>query len=317
MTRSPGLNSNIATVSPSKGSENPPFGCGCSKCTFFSYIDSGCPTPISSVSSFPYLSVDKLTLDQQDELRGRLRLEFDDILVQFQNLVSATMQSLTRREVEIDEIVSHIMTLGAFDPVFKEPEMPAFQHCIKELKTAKTVAKVFLTLEGYFSFFNYHIIEQIIKFLGSPEDKKGLENYVKYFEEYAKRRLYECHPQFGPLSETDHADIFVKVDSKYENYTVTEVEKFRCRLCKILRVSSNGVLRFCRVEKGCFQLWFQIPLLVQQRLFQDPLSKEQESALLAEKVIMFKCGEYQFEVGIYCPCVCSTWFTKFAFNTGP
>jgi len=229
---------------------------------------------------------------------GRLRYETQEIMTKFQRLVSITKQSLSSRQVAIDDIVSHIMTLGAFDPVFKGQQLPVFQHCIKELESADTVTKVFLTLKDYLSFFNYHIIEQIIEFLGSPEDKKELRTYEKYFEEYAKKRLYECLPQFGPVSETDHADVFVKVDSQYENYTVREVETFRCRLCAILRVSSKGVLRFCRVDKGCFQLWFQISLLVQQKLFQDSLSKEQEDALLAEKVIMFKCGEYEFDKGM-------------------
>ena len=148
---------------------------------------------------------------------GRLRYETQEIMTKFQRLVSITKQSLSRRQVAIDDIVSHIMTLGAFDPVFKGQQLPVFQHCIKELESADTVAKVFLTLKDYLSFFNYHIIEQIIEFLGSPEDKKELQMYEKYFEEYAKRRLYECLPQFGPVSETDHTDVFVKVDSQYES----------------------------------------------------------------------------------------------------
>ena len=50
---------------PSEGSQKTPFGCGCGKCTFFSFIQKGCPTPIPSASSFPYLDLSGLTHDQQ------------------------------------------------------------------------------------------------------------------------------------------------------------------------------------------------------------------------------------------------------------
>ena len=41
---------------PSDQSQKPPFGCGCGKCTFFSFIERGCPTPIPSASFFPILT---------------------------------------------------------------------------------------------------------------------------------------------------------------------------------------------------------------------------------------------------------------------
>ena len=277
---------------PSEGSQKTPFGCGCGKCTFFSFIERGCPTPIPSVSSFPYLDVSGLTHEQQQELRGRLRFESREIMMRFQELVSATIKSLIRRNVPLDELVSHVMTLGAFDPVFKEPQVPLFQYCFKELKTADTIPKIFLVLKDYFSFFNYDIIEHIIKVLGIEEDKANLQSYKSTFNRYAKRRIYECGPHFGPVSDTDHADVFVKVDSRYDNYTVEEIKGYCNKLSETLRVSSEGTLRLCRVEKGCFQLTFQVPSFVQQKIF--PLSTDQERALEAEGVVKLTCGEYQF-----------------------
>ena len=286
---------------PTEGSQNPPFGCGCGKCTFFSFIERGCPTPIPSASSFPYLDLSGLTHEQQQELRGRLRFESQQIMIRFQKLVSATIKSLEQRCITLDKLVSHFMTLGAFDPVFKEPQVPLFQYCFQELKAADTIPKVFLVLKDYFSFFNYHIIEHILKELGTEEDKAELQRYKADFDQYAKRRIFECLPEFGPVSNADHADIFVKLDSQYDNYTVAQIEGFRHKLSDILRVSSQGILRLCRVEKGCFQLTFQVPSFVQLRLF--PLSREQESGLAAIGVFRLTCGEYHFQV-------------KLVFNTG-
>ena len=234
-----------AGPSNSKVSQKSPFGCGCGKCTFFSFIESGCPTPIPSASSFPYLDLSGLTHEQQQELRGQLRSESREIMIRFQELVSTTMMSFQKRCVPLDEVVSHIMTLGAFDPVFKEPQIPVFRHCFQELKTADTIPKVFIILNDYFSFFNFHIIDYIIKVLGTEEDKAELHRHKEDFNQYAKRRIFECLPDFGPVSNTDHADIFVKVDTHYEKYTVAEIEEFRHKLSKILRLSSQGILRLC------------------------------------------------------------------------
>ena len=221
-------------------------------------------------------------------------------MIQFQELVSAIIESLGIQNVSLDKLVSHVMTLGAFKPVFREPQVPLFQYCFEELKSADTIPKVFWVLKDYFSFFNYHIIEYIIKALGTAEDKAKLQKYKKDFNQYAKRRIFECQSEFGQTSDADHADIFVKVDAQYENYTVAEIEVLRHKLSEILRVSSEGVLeegvlRLCRVEKGCFQLTFQVPSFVQHEIF--PLSREQEKALKAEGVIKLTCGEYQFTDG--------------------
>ena len=114
------------------------------------------------------------------------------------------------------------------------------------------------------------------------------QRYKEEFNQYAKRRIFECLPEFGPVSDADHADIFVKVDSHYESYTVTQIEGFRHKLSEILRVSSQGILRLCRVDKGCFQLMFQVPSFVQHEIF--PLCRNQEVTLAAMDVIKLICG---------------------------
>ena len=211
--------------------------------------------------------------------------------------MSATVNSLNRRKILPKKLMCHIMTLGAFHPVFKEPQVPVFCHCFRELKAAKTIHDIFLVLNDYFSFFNYQLIEHIVKALGTRNDKAKLQRYKEDFNQYAMRRIFESLPEFGPVSDADHADVFVKLDSQYENYTVTQIEWFRNKLSDILRISSQGILRLCRVDEGCVQLMFQIPSFVQQEVF--PLSNKQEKALSAVGVIRLTCGEYQFKVKLY------------------
>ena len=207
-------------------------------------------------------------------------------MFKFQHVVSVARKSLMSRGVTVDELLSCLTILKTMDPVTEEP---LSLNCFTDVMNAGTIPKVFIALSNYFSFFNYDIIDLIITELGTKEDEQELEKYKNEFQLYARRRVYEC-PQFGPVNEMDHADIFVKVDSHYESYTVQELWGFRKRLSEILNISS--VLSLCRAEKGCFQLIFQVPSFVQQKIF--PLSREQEWALVAEGVIKLTCGSYEF-----------------------
>ena len=219
---------------------------------------------ISSSSSFPHLNLSELTHKQQHYCKERLRCQSEKINLEFQKLVSATIESLNRQNVSPDKLFSHVMTLGALKRVFEEPQVPALHHHFKELKTAKTIYESFLVLNDYFSFFNYHIIEHIIKEFGTEEDKANLQKYKQEFYQYAERRIFECLPEFGRmLNGAYHVDIFVKLDSQYDDYTVAELERFCHKLSEILDVSL-GILCLCRVDKGCLQLMFQLPSFVQQ-----------------------------------------------------
>ena len=249
--------------------------------------------PTSVTSSFPYLKVKEsgLSPEQQEGLRIRLCVESEDIVHKFGHLHSRVYESLCERNVPVDKLVTHLLSLGAFDPVHKESQKPALQTFFQELQNAGSIEKVLYIIRDYISFFNYHVIEHIVNELGTDQDRTELQKYEKEFDQYSKRRVYECPTVCGSKSDAGHVDLVMKVDSVYEDFTLKELKKFQYRLSTILHISPS-VLRLCRVEEGCLQLIFQVPSFVQQEIF--PLSSEQERALAAEGVIRLTCGDYQF-----------------------
>ena len=276
------------------------------------------PTSTSTTSSFPYLKVSRLTPEQQEELRIRLCVESEDMVHKFWHLHSRVYESLRKQRVSVDRIVAHLLSLHAFEPFYKETQKPALQTFFQELQNAGSVEKVLFIIRHYISFFNYHVIEHIVNGLGTDQDRAELQNYEREFDEYSKRRVYECPPEYGSKSNADHADLVVKLDSVYEEFTVKELKKFQYRLGRIFCVSPQSVLRLCRVEEGCLQLIFQVPSFVQQEIF--PLSSEQERALAAEGVIRLTCGDYQFATKVCCYCqfvlICVViWCMDEAFST--
>ena len=263
-------------------------------------LETGSPTSTSTTSSFPYLKVSELTQEQQEGLRIRLCVESEDIVRKFGHLHSRVYESLCKQNVPVDKLVTHLLSLGALDPVHKDSQKPVLQTFFQELRNARSIEDVLYIIRDYISFFNYHVIEHIVNELGTDQDRAELQNYEKEFDEYSKRRVYECPPVYGSKISADHVDLVVKVDSVYEEFTVKELKKFQYRLSRILCVSPQSILRLCRVEEGCLQLTFQVPLFVQQEIF--PLSSEQERALTAEGVIRLTCGDYQFAAKVcsYC-----------------
>ena len=255
-------------------------------------FEAGSPPSSYTTSSFPYLDVSGLTPKQQEGLKTRLCVESEDIVHQFWYLHSRVYKSLCEQNVPVDKLVTHLLSLGAFDPVYKDCQKPMLQTFYQDLQNAGNIEKVLFIIRDYISFFNYRVIEHIVDGLGTNQDKTELQNYKKEFDQYSKRRIYECPPVYGSKSDAHYADLVVKVDSVYEEFTVKELKNFEYRLSRIFCVSPQNVLRLCRVEEGCLQLIFQVPSFVQQEIF--PLSSEQEGALAAENVIRLTCGDYQF-----------------------
>ena len=277
-------------------------------------VETGSLTLTSTTSLFPYLKVSGLTPEQKEELRIRLCVESEDMVHKFWHLHSRVYESLRQRNVPVDRLVAHLLSLRAFDPVYKDSQKPAFQTFFQALQNAGSIEKVLFIIKDYFSFFNYHVIEHIVDGLGTDQDRIELQNYKKDFHQYSKRRIFECPPVYGPISGAGHANLVLKVDSAYEQFTVEELKKFEYRLSKIFSVSPRSVLRLCRVEEGCLQLIFEVPSFVEQEIL--PLSSEQKSALEAEGVIRLICGSYQFaaKVRSYCVVTCHGCTTK-AFST--
>ena len=164
-----GVSSSSGLSSPSRRdrSQRPSFGCGCGNCTFLSYIEHGCPEPIPKSTSFPYLNVSGLTHEQQKKLRSRLRVESQEIMFKFQQLFSTVYKSLCEQEVTVNTLVTHLLSLGALDTVYKHSQKPLLQTFFQELQNAGSIEDVLWVIKEYFSFFNYHVIEHIVDGLGT------------------------------------------------------------------------------------------------------------------------------------------------------
>ena len=248
--------------------------------------------------SFPSLALGGLSDTEREHLQARLYTDSVRMMSMFQTLLNTIMGSLKARQIPTKEIITQIMTFGAFDPVHQKRDQPIQKQPILEDELDKlteeagtSIADIQYVVLKYSSFFNYHIVEQIIKTLGTQEDKTELEKYERVFMEYAERKVVECPTQVALIDDINQAMIFVKLDDSYDKCTVSHLKLFVGKLSEVLNLR-DGVLQLVTVKSGCFELTFQVPLFVQQATF--PLSLEQEESLAQLGVLKLCSGSYTY-----------------------
>ena len=211
----------------------------------------------------------------------------------FSNLVMKLRKSLESRII-LKKLTTCLMDVSCYKQVFESPNQCLFREKREDLQKATDIYDVWDVIRGYFSYFSYGLIEHLTDHLGSEEDKENFINYVKEFEEYAKRKIH-CPKKFGSDSRDDSTEIIVKLDSTYDKCELLYLKQFQEILSKILKVNAN-VLLLREINEGCIQLVFEVPSFIPSDIF--PLTPNQEAELRDLGVIQLDCGtiisEYRY-----------------------
>ena len=243
--------------------------------------------------TFPLLDLKKMNEDEKERLHQRLFAESERMERKFQALFKATRLSLVERNIPVGDLLKHLDCLGSIKPLYIGSELPVFGCQIPRLRETENVDNAMSVISSYCSFFNYHILEEIIENLGTSQDKTNLEKYKELFSVYAQRHVFECPTEVGEISEDGHANMFVTLDVMYESYTVSHLYAFVSNLQRVLKIPAMS-LRLCRIGPGSLKLIFQLLLSLQQVIF--PLSSDQEADLASLGVVELSCGNYQFTI---------------------
>jgi len=243
-------------------------------------------------SIFPYLDMRKLSKQAKLALQSKLLKDSDDVISEFSDLIHHTITSIASR-VSVLKLRTRLSSLGSYRPT-RDP-VPLLRNHLDEIKSAENVEEVFCVLDDYYSFFNYGVIEKIIGWFGTPDDKERLDTYTEHFERFCKRRCFECPSDiFGHSVDRGKTNLVVKVEESWDPTDGCHLEnvlRLRNFLAEILEVESE-TLYLCQIGKGCVELLFQIPSFIQGDIF--PLSIEQEGSLASIGVSRLTCGSYSY-----------------------
>ena len=234
------------------------FRCPCGKCTLESYLEKGCSKQRSL--AYPYLDLQRLSEDEQEDLIATLDSDTTDIKRNFAELCNNLSASLKGRRKSAKELVNVITSIDKSLP--------------KEVETKTDIDSVFIVLNKRVSFFNYETVGHIVKQLGNKKDKKKMKEYTKKFTEFCKRRVFEVEPgAYESSAESPGRKKFVvlafkEIDVDSAVCTAKEIQR---NIAKLLDIRSSD-LQLHRIDKGSVILVFSVPNSVAQDLF--PLNEQ-------------------------------------------
>ena len=269
-----------------------PFVCPyCNECTmeqFFS--DEGCPKKLPTKEKravlFPYLDMSGLDEADRIDLEDRLQCETRKMKLKFAMFTLNVKRSLEYLEIPLEKIKASILSLGAFTDnirvtVFDDED----QH---EIKLAKTLSDVFISLQKYISFFDYHIIEHIIEQHGATRDFDWLQEYTETFHSFCQRSIFEIPHDVFPTSSRKTAKRFTLKCTKGVA-TMKGVLQVKGEIARVFGLRP-AALQIRSIEEGCVKLYCYISAAVADHIF--PVSPSQHSALseMGVRVLHYDAG---------------------------
>ena len=246
-----------------------------------------------------------LSIDHCTELKSRLFYESNEMIKKFNRFFISVRQSLEKRQVPMKHVTEVLNGFGTCKSVSRYSKISAFQEDFERLKAAKCMVEIMEIVRSYCNFFSYDIIEELVTALGNEEDQKNLSKYIEEFNDYARRKVYECPTELSPVTETGQAIIYVTLDESYDDCTLSHLRLLQQKLCQILQISSCAI-RLCHIESGSIKLVFSLPEHLLKDLF--PLSHGKQILLLALKITKLSyCSHYsslpqchsEFDVSAY------------------
>ena len=254
------------------------FTCKCGNCTLETYSFRGCPE-----ESFPYLVTSGMSAEERRWLESQLQSETNEIIRFFDDVTTATLESFRQRGVPLHTISMHVTNLR---PMIK----PASQRSISRIKW-KTIEECFARLANYWSWFNTHILEQLIKHCGAEEDKRQMALYLEARRVFLTRSIFSIPPNaYGAKRHENSRKLVLKLANNTNEAEANILEQIQILVYETLQTH----VELLKVKAGCLELTFQIP----DR--EVHLSQDQISTLSREGVFFLAIdGEVYLEVKYY------------------
>ena len=237
---------------------------------FFSKV--GCPKAPQNakqrVSLFPYLNLSGLTADERFLLESKLLDDTKRMIHLYADTELSIITSLEKRGVSLSSLKNFVENLVRNLSSNDDTE---------RLHKSKDIYNIFFSLFPFKSFFNYEILEKIVKKFGSEEERCLMKEYISQFTEFCKCSVFEVPPNIFHDSDAKPGDrVFSAKLTKEGLVSLGDVVAARRKIADILDIDVVA-LQLCSITEGCVCLTFLIPGHIYKKIF--PLSQSQESTL--------------------------------------
>ena len=224
-------------------------------------------------------AVGKVGFDRREKTLDR---ETNEMRRKFAALVYKVITSIKDAGVEVRALTRYLQHIEPFDAALVTARQSCLLFTTEVIHSMESgdVDDVFRLLKHYYSWFNFDIIEAIIKvFCKRDSDvKTELSDYKAEMKQYCKNRLCQFPDTLNELGE--HGDVtkpyVFKIDKEWRTMRFSELETIKEIIRDILHLKREALL-VQAVSNGCVEVVFGIPEHVADAVF--PLSEDQLGAL--------------------------------------
>ena len=269
-----------------------------------------------------YTAWASLNPDDKIDLEARLMDDAEVIREEFALLCWRVRDSFEQRDIKPLTLASALLDLTISEessngnsgiPLLKEKE--------GALMSAKSVHDIFHVLRPHMNFFNYEILQFLIKGKGSKEDKMALSVFLKKFEEFCKRHVFEvpftvysngqssdspiaeqrlhvkitrlfkavllthdASKSVPPVGDNAHCQV-EKICSNELGINLEDAKNIQRKIAKILKLKPSSLFLDC-ISEGSVILTFLLPICISLA----GIDHNPDIALLSSNGIFILCG---------------------------
>jgi hypothetical protein len=151
-----------------------------------SHTGTSLPQSISSIQTIP----SELNPEDRLDLEARLRSSADSMREKFASFTLNLGISFEQQGISPRTLARGILLLTQHN----DSDKPLLVRHEKDLKMAESVDDIFDILRPHVTFFNYEILEFLVKELGSSEDERKLESFRQEFTNFCRQSVFEIPP---------------------------------------------------------------------------------------------------------------------------
>ena len=250
------------------------------------------PSHNQAARSLYQVAVEKSTIKSKFDIKGRcLERETTKIRGKFAGLIIDIISSISEKGITVKSFLTflkEIKYVSASLTTATDPKLFFTPKVLHEIKTTcSDIDDIFSKLEGYYSWFNFDLIEVIVATFCEEVNQK-LSRYKANLKKYCRNRLCLLPDLLiGEHSENFTLCIF-KVDKEWEMIRVSEVQIVMSIICEILEIDPIAFL-FRAACNGCIELTIDIPKHIAAAVL--PPSPVQAEALKEHGIQYITCSE--------------------------
>lgn len=222
-------------------------------------------------------------------LEERVRKDTEVIVTEFADLIGSTSEYFNSKAVDPKKIARNIFSIAPSD------ELTHSLLNSLNIENSTTIDDIILHLQqkSYISFFNYHIVEYLIKEYGSPEDQQKLDAYTTKFKKFCQRSVFQV-PQraFGeaPEGSTVLAIKILRIPSTFTisqrgvgdasarapptviasshtlKFSLEHTRAVQAKIADAIGMKQSWALVLLNASKGCVELTFALPSVIMDEM---------------------------------------------------